>query len=471
MFISPINNVDILPKTNTSKLSPKKDENILQEEKLKSVRAENILSYNLSFKSTNTADEKIREIEKHLNSETLKQFNKLRESKLLFNNNSNDGSSVLDNLYKITQNERMVGLSKDNVLNETIKILSNPYSISQKFGKLPEELIPEIEKNINWEITQEYKQPVSATCYAASIEFNIADKQPAEFSRMVEGLTSANYCVKKSIPYTSISPSMEDSIRELNLFKTQYNVEKDDKTITLTLKPDRNAIIRARVQNSYKQPGERTCIDVLMQSMIMNLGSQNTYDTITDLRTGELNPDISGLTNYEGNFASRILEGINKYSFINQIISEYGKLEGHILDKETLKSKIDKALNSGYNVIAGYTELMNDWITYGHEITITGKTEKDGVEYYTYYDSNYILDKPMTAPADSLPNNDTPGMVSVGNLMNSRTFIEKIHHIDLPLELLLDDKNFRTEFLNKSLKSTKDYYLTGPEGKENSQPQ
>ena len=55
-------------------------------------------------------------------------------------------------------------------------------------------------------------------------------------------------------------------------------------------KNDTPAIVRARVQSSYKDPNERSCVDALIQSALLNLGSQHTYDALTDERTG--NPEL-----------------------------------------------------------------------------------------------------------------------------------------------------------------------------------
>ena len=44
----------------------------------------------------------------------------------LLKNNSNDKSSVLDNLHKIITEERDPGLDKDTILEECLDILSNP---------------------------------------------------------------------------------------------------------------------------------------------------------------------------------------------------------------------------------------------------------------------------------------------------------------------------------------------------------
>jgi len=55
----------------------------------------------------------------------------------LLKNNSNDRSSVLDNLYKIIHEERDPGLDKITILQECLDILANPYVITQTCEDIP----------------------------------------------------------------------------------------------------------------------------------------------------------------------------------------------------------------------------------------------------------------------------------------------------------------------------------------------
>ena len=386
---------------------------------LKTVSSNNVLAYHASFNGLGDKFKemsKMRAINKYLDSTSKEYLKQLKASGILNDTNSNDGSSVLDNLHKIATTERLQGLSKENILRETVKLLANPYSISQKFGDLPKEIIPKIEQETNTKISPETYQVSSATCFATSIEFNLVQKQPAEFTRMVEGLTSPEYSIKKQIKVSDISPNYTEALHDLNQYKTEYKIEPDWNTLTVTLKPDRNAIVRARVQNSYKDENERSCVDVLMQSMIMNLGSQHTYNALTDIRTGELNPDNTGLTNQEGNFANKILEGKHKISVIYQDLDTNGKLVSHYYDNDTIKNHIDQALDSGNNLIVGYTILDDsNTVMGGHEVTLTGKTVQDGKVYYICNDSDDENPEPI--------------------LMEAESFIPKIHHADLPAEI------------------------------------
>jgi len=191
----------------------------------------------------------------------------------LLKNNSNDKSTVLDNLHKIVTEERDPGLDKTTILQECLDILANPYVITQTCEDIPKEyqksvigLITGLSTNpqtimqAKWELDNMH----TGTCPAASIEFDLATKHTAEFFRIVEGLTSPKHAVIKQIKLDSLSENTLDAVWLLNKFKTPWQKEGFD-TATVLLQPDKNAIIRARIQNHHKDKGERSMIDVLMQ--------------------------------------------------------------------------------------------------------------------------------------------------------------------------------------------------------------
>ena len=79
------------------------------------------------------------EIEKSLDRETKANFDKLTDTGIILQRNSNDGSSVLENLYKILKNPRHDGLETSKILSQTINTLANPHIITQSFGDIPPE--------------------------------------------------------------------------------------------------------------------------------------------------------------------------------------------------------------------------------------------------------------------------------------------------------------------------------------------
>ncbi|MDD3150477.1 MAG: hypothetical protein PHV68_06550, partial [Candidatus Gastranaerophilales bacterium] len=233
--------------------------------------------------------QKYSELAAFLDSRDEKKLEILLKTGRLLSKDSNDTSSALDNLYKIMKEPRIQGLSNKNILSETLSALTNPFIITQDFGELPREFI---EKKVNENLanksglepnaaktTQDLEVDASGTCVAASIEFNLADKKPAEFARYVAGLTNQDMSVKVKLQDNDISSNMVNTIDFLNQFKIDYKV-LDWENLEVNLKPDRDAIIRARVQESSANPNDRSSIDVLLQSTFMQIGSQRTYNSL-----------------------------------------------------------------------------------------------------------------------------------------------------------------------------------------------
>ena len=158
-----------------------------------------------------------------------------------------------------------------------------------------------------------------------------------------------------------------------------------------------------------------------MQSTFMNIGSQHTYNSITDIRTGSFNPDNRGLTDIEKNLAEVIVEGKNKISVTYQILDESGKIIGYECPQENTLKHIKEALKMGENVIVGYTHTdSNNRVINGHEITIVGiETDKKGREVFICNDTDDFKDAPVKYDVKYL--------------------LPKIHHAGLPQSALKED--------------------------------
>lgn len=397
-------------------------------EDLKQVNSENLKAYHPSFMAKkNSIDaksslpsrkEQLKKVLANTDKSTHQMLKFLDEKGILDNKDSNDGSSVLENLYKITQEPRIQGLNTSQILTEVITSIANPATITQKFGDIPAESIKDIENQTGKPVPKSAYNVVSSSCVAASIEFNLASRSPAEFARFALGLTGNNYSVKKTVNMSDISSGFAEGIWKLREFNTESSVSKDWNTVSINIKPDRNAIVRARVQASYRDKGERSSVDVLMQSAILNLASQNSYDALIDERTGKFNPDKSGLTDFEKNYAEQIVFATPKVSVVYQNLDENGYLVGYNCKPEETKQHIIKSLQLGHNVIIGYTHLGADnKVEGGHEITITGyQQDKDGKGYFICNDTDDDIDSLITVSEEKL--------------------LPLIHHAGIPKEAL-----------------------------------
>ena len=385
--------------------------------------------YNIRTSLTTKEEKKqYNAISEVLDKKTRKTLNKLLKEGKLLNNLSNDKTTVLENLYKINETARIAGLNKENLLKEVIDTINYPFVITQKFGDLPVKKRNEILQNaapVNSSIpfTNENLDVHSSTCPAASIEFNLAHKMPAEFARMAENLTSEKMSVTKKINVNNLSQGLLNTIWMLNEFKTPHRMI-DWNTLEVELKPDRNAIIRARVQNTYRDKGERSVVDVLMQSTFMNVGAQNTYDSLIDRRIPKYNDDNSGLIDIEKNFAEELATGKGKVCVTYQKMDDNGKLVGYECELSETLQHIRDTLNQGDNVIIGYTYCDNDNIVIGgHEITIIGiEKGRNGKEYFVCNDTDDGKDEAVKYAVDDL--------------------LPRIHHAGIPKDVLTNNVEF-----------------------------
>lgn len=386
--------------------------------------------------NSNEEKDKYNKISKMVDKQTRKNLDSILKKGILLNAESNDNTSVLDNLYKIATLKRADGLDNTILLKETIAILNNNYLIRQEFGDIPKQFESEVmnayrntgmsSSNVHFgaaqkaNVTDEVNVEHSGTCVAASEEFNLAQKMPAEFVRFVEGLSSPAMSVQKTIKLSNLADNTLDAVWLLNAFEIPYEM-KDFNTAKLTFAPDKNAIVRAKIQSVDKDQNERSCVDVLMQSTLMQVGSQQSYDTLTDTRHGKFNQNDKGLIEFEKTFTESVLEDKNKISVTYQTVDENAKLIGYETDMATTKRHIVESLDRGENVIVGYTQVDgNNIIINGHEITIVGyKKNNNGKLTFICNDTDDGISKPIEYGEDYL--------------------LPKIHHAALPHDIVQND--------------------------------
>lgn len=265
---------------------------------------------NLNLRTTLSGKEETQKytfLTSKLDKNNRKILDALLKNGVLLNSDSNDKSTVLDNLYKIATEPRAEGLSSDGILKDTIATISYPYSITQQFGDIPQKYRQKVisqnnEGKTNLFDIQQGKNDIdvelSGTCVAASTEFKLAKQQPAEFARFANELSSPKLAVNKTIELKNLADNTLNAIWLLNAFEIPYDMNNFDNA-KLKFAPDKNALIRAQIQTTDKDPYERTPLDVLMQSTFMQIGSQQSYNTITDKRGGKFNQNDKGLIEFE----------------------------------------------------------------------------------------------------------------------------------------------------------------------------
>lgn len=427
-------NLNTCPYNNYNTVKSSKAENVANSEQVMETKPSftsnpimTNVPFNPSFAASNLRTElsskdeknKYNELTKILDRESKKQLNVLLKTGALLNSDSNDKSTTLDNLYKIATTPRVQGLNNTVILKDTIAAIADPHTITQQFGNIPQQYKAQVSA---LESGQDVNVEHSGTCVSASIEFNLADKHPAEFARFAEGLSSPAMSVKKDIKLNNLADNTLDAIWLLNAFEIPYEA-KDFNKATLTFAPDKNAIVRAHIQTVDRDKLERSSLDVLMQSTFMQVGSQQSYDSLTDKRAGKFNQNDKGLIEFEKTFTESVVEDKNKISVTYQTVDENARLVGYETDFNTMKKQITDALNLGENVIIGYTQVdNNNTIINGHEITITGtKIGKDGKMIFICNDTDDNMSKSVEYSEDYL--------------------LPKIHHAALPQSVVANDVN------------------------------
>ena len=354
--------------------------------------------------------EKYNKIVEMSDKDTKKKLNLMLKTGVLLNSDSNDKSTTLDNLYKIATTPRAQGLNNQVMLIDTVQILSQPHNVTQQFGNIPEQYTSQAVSIANGDNPNVEH---SGTCPAASIEFNLAQKHPAEFARFVQGLSSPEMCVDKTIKLSNLADNTLDAVWLLNAFEIPYEANNFNEA-KIKFAPDKNAILRAHFQTIDRDNQERSAVDVLMQSTFMQVGSQQSYNSLTDKRAGKFNQNDKGLIEFEKTFTESVVEDKNKISVTYQKVDENAKLIGYETDFNIMKNQILEALDMGENVIIGYTQVDKDnTIVNGHEITIIGaKTAKNGKITFICHDTDDGQSRPVEYSEDYL--------------------LPKIHHAGLP---------------------------------------
>lgn len=382
--------------------------------------------------STKDEKKKYNEVCSNLDRNTKKVVNTLLKNGVLLNNNSDDKSSVLDNLYKIATEQRAQGLTNNGILRDTIATIAYPFLITQQFGDIPNKYRQTATQANNTfrttspdirQTSEDIDVEHSGTCVAASTEFKLAKQMPAEFARIAQELSSPKLAATKRIKLENLADNTLNGVWLLNAFNTPFHLGNNYNDAELQLAPDKNAIIRAQIQTTDKDPDERTPLDVLMQSTFMQVGSQQSYNSLTDKRGGKFNQNDKGLIEFEKTFTESVVFDKNILSVTYQTVDENARLIGYETDLNTMKRHLLTALDMGENIIIGYTQTNeNNIIVNGHEITIVGyKKDENGKLNFICNDTDDGISKPILYSEDYL--------------------LPKIHHAALPKEIVEKDMN------------------------------
>lgn len=372
-----------------------------------------------------------------------KQLDILLKNGKLLSKSKNDNSTTLDNLYDIATIQRAENLDAKKIITDTLDILVNPRYVTQNFGDIPNNEVQSVLSKQKPD-SEVVKNPTlmnvfaSGTCCAASNEVNMADKYPSEMARWISKLTSSDKELYLNVDLKTISKDPLEASTILKVLgadneKFSYNANK----IKVTL--DNNAYLRAKIQSDYWDEGERNIADVIIQSAIMGLGSQNTYDSLTDTRAAMFNSNTQGLVEVEKTFVESLIKNKEITSLVYQKIDDDQNLIGYTTTFDKIAKHITDTIDNGDDVIIGYV-LTNETagitknpqynpsvqgapnqVINGHEITI--------VDYMrdSFGKINFVC-------VDT--DDDSKDFV----IYNSDWLLPKIHHAGYPAYIVKDDE-------------------------------
>ena len=366
----------------------------------------------------------------------------LRNGKLL-SRSMHDNSTTLDNIYSIAVEPRACNLNQKQLVSNVLDILVNPRVVSQTFGDIPESEKQKILEHLKTDDPAKVDPSLmnvvaSGTCPAASNEVNMADNYPAEFARWVSKLSSPEKALYLDIDLSSISKNFLEATTILDLLEAQkkdFNFNK----VRIKVNADDNAYIRAAIQDKHWDKGERNVADVLVQSAIMQLGSQNTYNSLIDSRGGKFSTSPQGLIEIEKTFVESLIKNKEITSFVYQKIDDDQNLLGYNCSFDKMKKHIKDTIDSGEDVIIGYV-LTNE--TSGRTSMKLYNPSVDGLP------NKIINGHEITIVDYKYDNNGKMIFVCVDTDDNNNDFVEysedwllpKLHHAGYPAHIVEADE-------------------------------
>lgn len=384
------------------------------------------------------------QIQNNLDPLTQQKFKQLINQGVLTKGTSDDGHSALYHLYGILTTPRATGYGNRTILRETIEVLAQPYSISQRFAPTTPQVAQQLlhvrnnpglnRSNVPPPIkpltVQDLNVESSATCVASSVMYYMADKEPTQLARHINELTSPMNAFFEKARFSEISPDApQQALQILKEHQIPYYISGPDE-VTVKVENPPAGVIRA--QNSQNLPANgqfRNAIGAAYQSAITYLVT-HSYDPASDERDADAPGETSkGLTEAEKTLMEAIIKdngGVQSvtYQAVNNKANPASGEEnnsylfGYNRRFEETTNDILQALSMGQPVIIGTTDTDETGaIVAGHEITITSAytDPQDGQLKFIVADSDDNIPEPVAKSA--------------------RELIPTIHHAGLPVNL------------------------------------
>lgn len=397
-----------------------------------------------------------------------RQFKHLLNRGVLTKSKSDDGHSALYHLYGILTTRRAPGYDNRSILRETIQILSQPYTISQRFAPTSPEVsrqLMQVRNNpginsgnvlppIKPLAPEDLNVESSATCVASSVMYYMADKEPTGLARHINELTSPLSAFFEKARFEEISPDApQQALQILQENQIPYYVSGPGEVTVKVENPPTGVIRATSSQNLPTGNQYRNAISAAYQSAITYLVTRS-YDPASDLRDADEPGETSkGLTEAEKTLMEAIIKdngGVQSVTYqavnnkVNPVPGEENNsyLFGYNRSFEKTTSDILAALRMNEPVIIGTTDTDETGaIVAGHEITITGAytDPQDGQLKFVVADS----DDNVAAPV----------------VKSARDLIPTIHHAGLPVRL--------ARSINQEIKNNQGYLIPDAQDQAN----
>ncbi|MBY0405275.1 MAG: hypothetical protein K2X66_15355, partial [Cyanobacteria bacterium] len=222
----------------------------------------------------------------------------LLKSGVLTDNFADDNHTTIYHLYSILKTPRARGVSAENVLNETVRILNKPYQITQKFPSLSENSIKQILQVRNNPSLNRAGEPAppkpltrsdlnvtySSDCVPSSVMFYMADKNPSELARHLSELTSPMEAFYEKVKLSEICPDKpSEAIDVLKYYDIPFVKTSEDELIVRVDLPVAGKLRMINDSTKKGAHGARSGIETAYQSALAYLPTRS-YDPATGQR-------------------------------------------------------------------------------------------------------------------------------------------------------------------------------------------
>jgi hypothetical protein len=399
------------------------------------------------------------------NSTGRKQLTRLMKQGVLQDTSSDDGHTTLYHLYKTLNQQPGAGFVSNRLMHIVLKLLDRPYALTQKPATLldpyADRLLaidgsatsqqrglkqvyapkPHTKKDIN--IRKSYD------CAAAATMYGMMDRQPSEFVRQVNGLTSPQRQFTKRVRLADMLPG--DPAGSMQILQQAGIPFRPDRPgeVVITVKAPAQVTLRALSDYEKVRSGVivRDAVQTLYQMTLIKLGAGKGFDEADDTM---MNPDGSdagvGLPGDQIDLMSTLIEGQGGTESVTvQVVNGKANpgpgedpnrafLYGYSLPFEQTQALLLKSLKMGKMPMIGimYNDEDGGFLG-GHYLRLTGATQDPNTQ-----ELNFVA-------VDS--DDDNPLPVT----MSARSLIPMINRIHLPVSVARP--------INEQLMASEQYFL------------